>query len=127
MQCRFGKFSEVQYSKEQFGAAHSLQLNAVHYRGLHCGNMSGKKKGQSVTNIVGYEIKDERDAKNLSCICCPNWRKTLGATVHIGLPLNISLFIFTNSAPLGRVGHRVAMSVCVCVCAIAKHPLPEVV
>ena len=24
--------------------------------------------------------------------------------------------IFTNSAPLGRVGHRVAMSVCVCVC-----------
>ena len=26
--------------------------------------------------------------------------------------------IFTNSAPLGRVGHRVAMSRCVCVCAI---------
>ena len=24
--------------------------------------------------------------------------------------------LFTNSAPLGRVGHRVAMSVCVCVC-----------
>ena len=39
--------------------------------------------------------------------------------------------VFTNSAPLGRVGHRVAMSVVVCVCvsvcAIAKHPLPEVV
>ena len=36
--------------------------------------------------------------------------------------------IFTNSAPLGRAGHRVAMSVCVSVfCAIAKHPLPEVV
>ena len=26
--------------------------------------------------------------------------------------------MFTNSAPLGRVGHRVAMSVCLCVCAI---------
>ena len=26
------------------------------------------------------------------------------------------IFLFTNSAPLGRVGHRVAMSVCVCVC-----------
>ena len=27
--------------------------------------------------------------------------------------------VFTNSAPLGRVGHRVAMSVCVCVCLCA--------
>ena len=27
--------------------------------------------------------------------------------------------IFTNSAPLGRVGHRVAMSVCVSVCLFA--------
>ena len=43
--------------------------------------------------------------------------------------------LFTNSAPLGRVGHRVAMSVVVWLCgcvglwfrAIAKHPLPEVV
>ena len=33
--------------------------------------------------------------------------------------LNLDKFfqpIFTNSAPLGRVGHRVAMSVCVSVC-----------
>ena len=30
--------------------------------------------------------------------------------------ISISLFIFTNSAPLGRVGHRVAMSVCLFVC-----------
>ena len=30
--------------------------------------------------------------------------------------LGETLVIFTNSAPLGRVGHRVAMSVCVCVC-----------
>ena len=28
----------------------------------------------------------------------------------------LGIVIFTNSAPLGRVGHRVAMSVCVCVC-----------
>ena len=39
----------------------------------------------------------------------------------------IMCLFFTNSAPLGQVGHRVAMSVCVSVCAIAKHPLPEVV
>ena len=38
-----------------------------------------------------------------------------------------SFSIFTNSAPLGRVGHRVAMSVCVSVSAIAKHLPPEVV
>ena len=29
--------------------------------------------------------------------------------------LGNSTKIFTNSAPLGRVGHRVAMSVCLCV------------
>ena len=37
---------------------------------------------------------------------------------------------FHRLGPLGRVGHGVAMSVCVyvclCVCAIARHTLPEV-
>ena len=35
--------------------------------------------------------------------------------LSIKLLYNIS-YIFTNSAPLGRVGHRAAMSVCVSVC-----------
>ena len=49
--------------------------------------------------------------------------------LHLGRVCACSLcnMLFTNSAPLGRVGHRVAMSVCLSVCAIAKHPLPEVV
>ena len=29
--------------------------------------------------------------------------------------------VFTNSAPLGRVGHRVAMSVCLSVCVCLRH------
>ena len=120
MQCSADLGSSVKYNTVKSSLVQRIHCSSMQY-------IIGKKKGQSVTNIVGYEIKDERDAKNLSCICCPNWRKTLGATVHIGLPLNSSLFIFTNSAPLGRVGRRVAMSVCVYVCAIAKHPLPEVV
>ena len=33
---------------------------------------------------------------------------------------------FLQIGPLGRCGHRVAMSVCLSVCAIVKHPLPEV-
>ena len=31
------------------------------------------------------------------------------------------VFLFTNSAPLGRVGHRVAMSVCVSVPSQNNH------
>ena len=43
------------------------------------------------------------------------WR-VLWKAIDIKLKLFVSFF--TNSAPLGRVGHRVAMSVCLCVCAI---------
>ena len=36
-------------------------------------------------------------------------------------------YIFHWLRPLGRVSHRVATSVCMCVCDVTKHPLPEVV
>ena len=41
------------------------------------------------------------------------------SSVHVHVSIYLSIYmspfivIFTNSAPLGRVGHRVAMSVCV--------------
>ena len=37
-----------------------------------------------------------------------------------------SYVIFSLNWPLGRFSHRVAMSVCLFVCTIAKHPLLEV-
>ena len=53
-------------------------------------------------------------------------KMVLGENIVLG-----EYMVFTNSAPLGRVGHRLAMSVvvsvCLSACAIAKHPLPEVV
>ena len=58
---------------------------------------------------------------HLSCIYIVIGRVSVSQVIFC------TIYIFTNSAPLGRVGHRVAMSVVVSVCAIAKHPLPEVV
>ena len=56
------------------------------------------------------------------------------ATFHIGISIlrNSTRYwkewsdeIFTNSAPLGRAGHRVAMSVCVCVCLCHRETPPS--
>ena len=39
---------------------------------------------------------------------------------------SILLKLFSLNLPLGRFSHRVAMSLCVSVCAIPKNPLPGV-
>ena len=47
--------------------------------------------------------------------------RLIQSTIHnVGLEIKLSPLTvsFTESAPLGRFSHRVAMSVCLCVCAI---------
>ena len=64
---------------------------------------------------VENPIKKSRNIRVLAEIYKELLEKS-GWTAVFKRKLDLSHSIFTNSAPLGRVGHRVAMSVCVSVC-----------